>query len=33
MIKITFLLEAEEEMKISARYYNLQTPNLGLDFI
>ena len=33
MSKTTFLLETEEEMNISAQYYNQQTSGLGFDFI
>lgn len=33
MTNITFLLEAEEEMNISAQYYNQQASGLGHDFI
>ena len=29
----TFLLEAEEEMNSSAKYYNQQSSGLGLDFL
>ncbi|MBD3228699.1 MAG: type II toxin-antitoxin system RelE/ParE family toxin [Candidatus Lokiarchaeota archaeon] len=33
MTIITFVLEAEEEMNISAQYYNQQASGLGLDFL
>jgi hypothetical protein len=32
MRTITFLSDAEEEMNISAQYYNQQASGLGLDF-
>lgn len=31
MRKITFILEAEEEMNYSAQYYNRQASGLGID--
>lgn len=33
MSSITFLLEAEEEMNASAKYYNRQASGLGLEFL
>ena len=33
MTEITFLLEAEEELKYSAQYYNQQASGLGSDFL
>ncbi|MFX1238854.1 MAG: type II toxin-antitoxin system RelE/ParE family toxin [Promethearchaeota archaeon] len=33
MRKITFILEAEEEMNYSAQYYNQQASGLGFDFL
>ena len=33
MRKITFILEAEDEMNFSAQYYNQQALGLGMDFL
>ena len=33
MIKVIILTEAENEMKISAHYYNQKVSGLGYDFV
>ncbi|MGV9205861.1 MAG: hypothetical protein ACOC44_17765 [Promethearchaeia archaeon] len=33
MTRVTFLLEAEEEMNFSAQFYNQKVLGLGLDFL